>query len=139
MEVRRATTSAEVLAAAGLFDEQPQGEATERFLDTPGHHLLLAWDGDRPVGMVTGVEMTMPDKGTEMFLYELGVAVGARNRGVGSALVAALHELARETGCYGMWVLTDDDTPAAVRAYTAAGGTPEPLTRLIAWTFVSGG
>jgi hypothetical protein len=33
-----------------------------------------------------------------------------------------------------MWVLTDDDNPAAVRAYTAAGGTPENLTRLIAWT-----
>jgi hypothetical protein len=34
-----------------------------------------------------------------------------------------------------MWVLTDDDNPAAVRAYEAAGGQQEPLTRLIAWTF----
>ena len=47
----------------------------------------------------------------------------------------ALADLARDVGCYGMWVLTDDDNPAAVRAYTSAGGTPEPLTRLIAWTF----
>ena len=51
------------------------------------------------------------------------------------ALVTALADLARDAGCYGMWVLTDDDNPAAVRTYTAAGGTPEPVTRLIAWTF----
>lgn len=135
MEIRRASTSAEVLAAAGLFDDQPQGEATERFLDTPGHHLLLAWEGDRPVGMVTGVEMTMPDKGTEMFLYELGVAEGARNRGVGSALVAALHELARATGCYGMWVLTDDDNHAALEAYRRTPPQEESPNHLIGWSF----
>ncbi|HZE00492.1 MAG TPA: GNAT family N-acetyltransferase, partial [Pseudonocardiaceae bacterium] len=50
-----------------------------------------------------------PDKGTEMFLYELGVDDRFRRRGIGKALVAALAELARESGCYGMWVLTDSD------------------------------
>jgi GNAT superfamily N-acetyltransferase len=129
---------AAVVAAEHLFDGPARPDATARFLAEPGHHLLLAYDEDRPdhpVGMVTGVETTHPDKGTEMFLYELGVEEDARGRGVGRALVAALADLARRRGCYGMWVLTDDDNPAAVRAYTAAGGTPEPLTRLIAWTF----
>jgi hypothetical protein len=37
-----------------------------------------------------------------------------------------------------MWVLTDDDNPAAVRAYEAAGGRQEPLTRLIAWEWPVG-
>ena len=42
-------------------------------------------------GMVTGVELTHPDKGTEMFLYELGASTRPhRNRGVGRALVGAL-------------------------------------------------
>jgi ribosomal protein S18 acetylase RimI-like enzyme len=85
------------------------------------------------VGFVSGVETTHPDKGTEMLLYELAVAEDARNRGVGRSLVAALADLARERGCYGMWVLTDDDNPAAVKAYEAAGGRQEPLARLIAW------
>jgi ribosomal protein S18 acetylase RimI-like enzyme len=71
-----------------------------------------------------------------MFLYELGVHEGARNRGVGRSLVAALADLARERGCYGMWVLTDDANPAALRAYTAAGGTREqPDNVLLSWTF----
>ena len=44
-----------------------------------------------------------------MFLYELGVDEPVRRRGIGSSLVEALAELARERGCYGMWVLTDED------------------------------
>jgi len=110
-------------------------EATRRFLAQDNHHLLLAEEDGAAVGFVSGVETTHPDKGTEMFLYELSVDGPARRRGIGAALVEALASVARERGCYGMWVLTDDDNAAAVRAYTAAGGTPEPLTRLIAWTF----
>lgn len=71
-----------VLEASDLFDGPAQAEATKRFLDDPGHHLLLAYDGEEAVGFVTGVEMTHPDKGTELFLYELGVAEHARGKGV---------------------------------------------------------
>ena len=127
-----------VIAASHLFDGPAKPDATARFLAEPGHHLLLAYDDgvpDRPVGMVTGVETTHPDKGTEMFLYELAVDDAAQGRGIGRALVSALAEVARDRGCYGMWVLTDDGNPAAVKAYTAAGGSLEPLTRMIAWTF----
>jgi len=54
------------------------------------------------IGFVSGVELTHPDKGSEMFLYELGVDAAARRRGVGRALVEALRALARRRGCYGM-------------------------------------
>jgi ribosomal-protein-alanine N-acetyltransferase len=132
-DVRRITDPADVHAAAELFDEMPRTDATLRFLEEPGHHLLLAYVDGEPVGLVTGVEMTHPDKGTEMFLYELGVDDAHRNRGIGRALTRALVEVARERGCYGMWVLTEDDNPAAVATYMSAGATSEPLTRLLAW------
>ena len=129
---------AEVEAAAELFDHAPQPQATRRFLTEPGHHLLIAYDDDgAPIGMVTGVEMTHPDKGTEMFLYELGVRESHRGRGVGRALVAALADIAKAHRCYGMWVLTDDENPAAVKAYLAAGAKLEDSTRLLAWTFTT--
>jgi hypothetical protein len=67
-----------VVAAGHLFDGPARPDATARFLAEPGHHLLVAYDGERPVGMVTGVETTHPDKGTEMFLYELAVDETAR-------------------------------------------------------------
>jgi ribosomal protein S18 acetylase RimI-like enzyme len=138
VDVRRITHPADVHAAAALFDGPPRADATERFLREPGHHLLIAYVDGAPAGMVTGVETTHPDKGTEMFLYELGVDEGHRNRGIGRALAAALAALARDRGCYGMWVLTDDDNPAAIAAYQAAGAVLEDNTRLLSWTFTAG-
>lgn len=96
--------TAAVGAGADLFDGAPQDAATTQFLSNPGHHLLFAYDdAERVVGMVSGVETTHPDKGTEMFLYELSVAPPARGGGVATALVRALATLARHRGCYGMW------------------------------------
>ena len=55
-----------VLAAGALFDSAPRLDWTETFLTAPGHHLLVAYVERAAAGFVTGVEMTHPDKGTEM-------------------------------------------------------------------------
>jgi ribosomal protein S18 acetylase RimI-like enzyme len=124
-----------VHAAAALFDRPPLRDATRRFLAEPTHHLLLAWvDGRREAaGFVSGVETTHPDKGTEMFLYELGVAERARGRGVGRALCAALADVARERGCYGMWTATEVDNVAAQRTYARAGARILEAHTMVEW------
>ncbi len=122
-----------VLAAGHLFDAPADPEATRRFLAADTHHLLFATGAGRAVGFVSGVETTHPDKGTEMLLYELAVDEAARGRGVARALVEALLALARERGCYGMWVGTDADNEAAIHTYRSAGaGKPEPFV-LLEW------
>src|SRR6266852_3464130 len=83
-----------VFAAQHLFDGPAEEAATRRFLDSPDHHLLLALEGERPVGFVSGVEVTHADKGTEMFLYELAVDEPFRRGGIGRRLVTALADLA---------------------------------------------
>ena len=121
------TEVAKVMAAAALFDDPPEHAATVRFLADPGHHLLVAYVDGRPAGMVSGVETTHPDKGTEMFLYELGVEDPYRRRGVATALVEALRRLAQARGCHSMWVGVDADNEAALATYRRArGGEPEP-------------
>jgi ribosomal protein S18 acetylase RimI-like enzyme len=123
-----------VLAAGTLFDSVPESAATRRFLSEPTHHLLIAYDpADRPVGFVSGVETTRPDKGTEMFLYELGVDPSAQRRGVGRALVEALSTLARQRGCYGMWTGTDSDNDAAQATYTRTGARATPPQVIVEW------
>ena len=77
-----------VVAAGRLFDGPAPAAGATRFLTSAGHHLLVASIEGEDVGFVTGVETTHPDKGTEMFLYELGVDRSARGQGVGTALVA---------------------------------------------------
>jgi [ribosomal protein S18]-alanine N-acetyltransferase len=137
MEIRRAARLADVEAAAPLFDHPVKPDAARRFLDEPTHHLLIAYVDDVPVGMVTGVETTHPDKGTEMFLYELAVAETHRGRGIGRSLVRALAALGFEHGCYGMWVLTERDNPAAMATYRAAGATGESDQVMLDWTFAA--
>ena len=123
VRIERASRAAQIEAAAHLYDGPPRRDAVERFLVDPTHHLLLAYDGARPVGFVSGVEMTHPDKGTEMFLYELAVDEDHRRRGVGRALVEALTGVARARGCYDLWVLTEEENEAAVATYRRAGGS----------------
>jgi hypothetical protein len=62
-----------VVDASHLFDGPAKIAVMERFLSEPGHHLVIAYEGGRPAGFISEVEMTHPDKGTEMFVYELGV------------------------------------------------------------------
>ena len=136
VEIRRlgAADEEEVLAAGALFDHDPDRDATRRFLSEPTHHLLLAYDhGGRPVGFVSGVETTHPDKGTEMFLYELSVDPPARRQGVGRTLVEALAALARERGCYGMWVGTETDNVAARTTYERAGARGTAPHLILEW------
>ena len=124
-----------VVAASALFDEPATPEWATRFLADPNHHVCIAYEENEPAGFVSGVEMTHPDKGTEMFLYELGVAEAFRGRGTGRALVTALGELAAQRGCYGMWVLTDRGNEAAMAAYTAAGAVDEGDQVMLGWRF----
>jgi ribosomal protein S18 acetylase RimI-like enzyme len=129
-----------VLAGAELFDAPPTEAWAAKFLSSEGHHLLVAVnDDDVPTGFVSGVETTHPDKGTEMFLYELSVLEGHRNQGVGRALVGALAELARDRGCYGMWVGTEPENAAALATYRAAGAAPPESFLTLEWVFEADG
>jgi ribosomal protein S18 acetylase RimI-like enzyme len=122
-----------VLAASDLFDDPATERLAQRFLDSEGHRLLVAYEDGAPVGFVSGVEMTHPDKGTEMFLYELGVAEPHRRRRIGTALVMSLRQLAIDNGCYGMWVLTDVDNVAALATYDAARATERSSQVMVSW------
>ena len=143
MQIERVVDAAAVDAARELFDEPPRATATEQFLNSPGHHLLFAYDDEAEVdgpavvvGMISGVETTHPDKGTEMFLYELGVAPSARKRGVATELVRALAALAETRGCYGMWVAVDVDNEAALATYRRAGAQGEAACVVQSWNFL---
>jgi ribosomal protein S18 acetylase RimI-like enzyme len=124
-----------VVAAAHLFDGPTREDAVQRFLAEDGHHLLVAYEGDDAVGFVSGVEVTHPDKGTEMFLYELAVDDSHQRQGIGRALVEELSTLARRRGCYGMWVITDEENTAARATYASSGADAEHGQVVFVWTF----
>jgi ribosomal protein S18 acetylase RimI-like enzyme len=137
MEIRelRAGDEQIVVAASHLFDGPTRIEAATRFLAADGHHLCIAFVEGRPAGFISGVEMTHPNKGTEMFLYELGVDEASRRLGIGRALTEHLKAVAQAVGCYGIWVITDQDNLAARATYEGSGGVPEGDQVVEVWTF----
>ena len=124
-----------VLAAGALFDDAPRREWAEDFLARSGHHLLMARVDDVDVGFVSGIEITHPDKGVEMLLYELGVAEAYRRQGIGRALTLALADLARQLGCRGMWVPTEPDNEPAIATYRSAGAEGPDQAVILSWDF----
>jgi ribosomal protein S18 acetylase RimI-like enzyme len=70
-----------------------------------------------------------------MFIYELAVDESFRRRGIGRMLVERLEDLARESGCYGMWVVTDEGNVAARATYEGAGAVSETQQVVDVWTF----
>jgi ribosomal protein S18 acetylase RimI-like enzyme len=116
----------------------PSVEHASTFLGSSGNHCLIAYvDGD-PAGFVTGIEISHPDKPTEMLLYELGVDPRWRRIGIGRALVAALGDVARDGGLRGMWVLTEPDNHPARATYEAAAPDETEGAVVYEWRFDHG-
>ena len=108
--------------------------APEALLADPRTFMLVAFDAERPVGLVLAHELPrrhgLPAK---LFVYEVDVAESHRRRGIASALLARLAELARERGIPAGFVLTEPDNGPANALYRNAGGATSQVT--VQWDF----
>ena len=125
--------SATIQAASYLFDDDVQRDWAEKFLRQANHHLCIAYVDEEPAGFVSGVEITHPDKGTEMLLYELGVDDDYRRHGIGRALAVALRDYARVRGCSGMWVPVDEDNEPGLAMYRSTRPDEDAASRILWW------
>jgi GNAT superfamily N-acetyltransferase len=131
VEIRLAVTPEDVEAAGHLFEHELQPSAVRRFLGDSSHHLILAWDGGRPIGMVVAIEMTYPDRGTEMFLYDMRVEDDYRGRGIAHAMLDRLEALAVDTVCGAVWVVTGTgEANAGARSTFVSRGAVEDRDRV---------
>ena len=108
--------------APDVFDHAIDPRWCAEFFADPRHHLAVAIDDDRVVGMASGVHYVHPDKPPELWVNEVGVAATHHGQGIGRRLLAALFEHGAALGCHEAWVLTSPENTPAVRMYTAAGG-----------------
>jgi aminoglycoside 3-N-acetyltransferase I len=105
----------------------------EALLADPRTLLLVAFDSEQPVGFVLAHELPRRhgDR-AKLFVYEIDVAESHRRRGIASALLGRLAELARERGVRAGFVLTAPGNVAANALYDNAGGAGEEVVQ---WTF----
>lgn len=125
---------AAVLAQA--FDETPPtlGDAwVDALLARPDLVLLVAHDGAAVVGAAVAHLLPMTSReATELMLYDIGVAPAHQRRGIGRALLNAVHAEAARLGADTVFVLADDEDRHALDFYRATRGSASPVT-LFAW------
>ncbi len=112
-------------AGKTLFDFDVKKNRAIEFLHDSRHHLMLAFDKNKLVGMVSAVHYVHPDKDPSLFINEVGVVTNYQNRGIGRKLVRLMCEHGKKVGCIEAWVLTDKSNERAKKTYSAAGGILE--------------
>jgi ribosomal protein S18 acetylase RimI-like enzyme len=106
----------------------------EALLADPRTLMLVAFDAKRPVGLVLAHELPRRHGvRAKLFVYEVDVAESHRRRGIASALLDRIAELARERGIPAGFVLTEPGNGPANALYRSAGGATAQVA--VQWDF----
>ena len=108
--------------ADDVFDNPVDEAYAREFLADPRHHIVVALSEGVVVGFASAVHYIHPDKPTELWINEVGVADAHQGKGVGKAIMNELLRLGKQLGCVNAWVLTDRSNTAANGLYQSAGG-----------------
>lgn len=108
--------------ADDVFDNHVDESFAREFLADSRHHIVVALSEGVVVGFASAVHYIHPDKPTELWINEVGVADAHQGKGVGKAIMNELLRLGKQLGCVNAWVLTDRSNTAANRLYQSAGG-----------------
>ena len=125
--------NAHCLVAATVFDNPVDPDELARFQADEGHELVFALQGGEVVGFASGVVLLHPDKPPAFFVSEVDVAPRMQRRGVGTALCQRLIGLARDRGCQGVWLATEEGNAAARALYRALEGRETPGITVYDW------
>jgi len=118
-----------------VFDEvetfetaPPADEYLARLLGRDGFAALAAFDGDDPVGALCAYRLDKYEQQrSEYYIYDLVVAEEARRRGVATALIEALGQVAADEGAYVMFVQADHGDDPAIALYSKLGRREDVL------------
>jgi ribosomal protein S18 acetylase RimI-like enzyme len=134
IEVRRLGASdAAVLArvADEVFDEPVDPKRIAAYLAEPGHIMLVALSGEEVIAQVAAVIHRHPDKPTELYLDEVGVAPAFQRQGLARRMLDEMFAIGRAAGCEEAWVGTELDNGPARRLYESRGGVAEPFAMFV--------
>ena len=126
----------EMQAANQLFGEvfgedgyhgPPPGEAhLQRLLSDDKFITLVARAGGEMIGALAGYELVKFEaERSEIYIYDLAVRAAHRHRGVATALIKRLGEIARDKGAWVIFVQADPPDAPAVALYEKLGTREE--------------
>ena len=100
----------------------PSLEFMRAFLADRDHILIVATEGEQPIGFALAYLLDRVDGGRRMALfYEIEVAEAHRRCGAGRRMVETLKSVCSAEGVGKMWVQTSPSNDAAVALYRSTG------------------
>jgi aminoglycoside 3-N-acetyltransferase I len=101
---------------------QPRTAYLRKLLDSDGFFALVALQDQKVIGGLTAYELTKYEQErSEIYIYDLAVAVEHRRKGVATSLIGALKAIAAKRGAYVIYVQADPPDEPAVALYTKLG------------------
>lgn len=109
--------NSKLLASAEVFDNPVDSRQLARLLSDDGNELVFAASGSKIVGFALRAMLLHPDKAPAFFVNEVDVAPECRRQGIATALCRMLIDIARDRGCRGIWLATEEYNVAARALY----------------------
>lgn len=101
---------------------QPEDVYLDRLLSSSTFVALAAFAGSTIIGGIAAYVLPKFEQArSELYIYDLAVDEGHRRRGVATAMIGALQELAAERGIYVIFVQADRGDEPAIALYTKLG------------------
>ena len=106
----------------------PSDAYLDRLLADPLFIPLAAFEGETLVGGLVAYELKKLEQArSEIYIYDLAVDAEHRRRGVATALIEKVKEIARERGAWTVYVQADLGDDPAVALYTKLGAREDVL------------
>jgi aminoglycoside 3-N-acetyltransferase I len=102
--------------------KRPARAYLQRLLDSSHFIALAAMDNDNVVGGLAAYEMQkFEQERSEIYIYDLAVAAAHRRKGIATALIEHLKELAASRGAWVVFVQADLVDAPAIALYSKLG------------------
>jgi ribosomal protein S18 acetylase RimI-like enzyme len=117
--------------ADDVFDEPVDARRLAAYLAEPGHFMLVALAGGEVVAQLAAVIHRHPDKVTELYIDEVGVAPAYQRQGLAKRMLEEMLAIGKARSCGEAWVGTEPDNRAARRLYESSGSEAEPFVMYV--------
>jgi aminoglycoside 6'-N-acetyltransferase I len=117
--------------AVDVFDEPVNAKRLAAYLAEPGHLMIVVLAGDEVVAQCAAVIHRHPDKPTELYIDEVGVAPTFQRQGIARQLLDEMFALGKALGCEEAWVGTEHDNHPARCLYASRGAEAEPFVMYV--------
>lgn len=132
--VRRLFAGDESIACAAMNTIRLEGEGESyrvdvdymrKFLSMESNYLVVAYEGETPLGYVLGYRLPRFDRDRSMlYIHDVAVAANRRREGIGRMLINMTSKLCREDGLVKMFLITGKKNMPAMKLYLGTGGEP---------------